>query len=91
VGTFEQRRRSMAIGETRAHHEALGLDEDDLRRLYYHMLLARRVDERSWILNRQGKAAFVISCQGQEAPRIGAAYNLRPGHDYLYPTTATPA
>jgi 2-oxoisovalerate dehydrogenase E1 component alpha subunit len=85
VGTFDQRRRSMAIRETRARHEALGLDEDDLRRLHYHMLLARRVDERSWILNRQGKAAFVISCQGQEAAQVGAAYNMRPGHDYLYP------
>src|SRR3712207_6157879 len=75
----------MAIGETRAHHEALGLDEDDLRALYYHMLLARRVDERSWILNRQGKAAFVISCQGHEATQVGVAYNLRPGYDYVYP------
>ncbi len=75
----------MAIGETRARYEALGLDEDDLRRLHYHMLRARRVDERSWILNRQGKAAFVISCQGHEATQVGAAYSLRPGHDYLYP------
>src|SRR5919202_3623022 len=75
----------MAIRETSAGHEALGLDEDDLRRLHYHMLLARRVDERSWILNRQGKAAFVISCQGQEGAQVGAAYNMRPGHDYLYP------
>jgi len=49
------------------------------------MLLARRVDERSWILNRQGKAAFVISCQGQEGCQVGAAYNLRPGYDYVYP------
>ena len=75
----------MAIRETSARHEALGLDEDDLRRMHYHMLLARRVDERSWILNRQGKAAFVISCQGQEGAQVGAAYNLRPGYDYLYP------
>ena len=75
----------MAIRETRARHEALGLDEDDLRRLHYHMLLARRVDERSWILNRQGKAPFVISCQGQEGAQVGAAYNLRPGDDFLYP------
>ncbi|HEX2728268.1 MAG TPA: thiamine pyrophosphate-dependent dehydrogenase E1 component subunit alpha [Rubrobacteraceae bacterium] len=75
----------MAIRETGARHEALGLGEEDLRRLHYHMLRARRVDERSWILNRQGKAAFVISCQGQEAAQIGAAYNLRPGYDYLYP------
>jgi 2-oxoisovalerate dehydrogenase E1 component alpha subunit len=75
----------MAVEETRARHEALGLDEDDLRRIYYHMLLARRVDERMWILNRQGKAAFVISCQGHEAAQVGAAYNLRPGYDYVYP------
>src|SRR5215210_9171770 len=75
----------MAIRETHARHGALGLSEDDLRRLHYHMLRARRVDERSWILNRQGKAAFVISCQGQEAAQVGAAYNLRPGHDYVYP------
>ena len=75
----------MAVEGTRARHEALGLDEDDLLKIYRHMLLARRVDERSWILNRQGKAAFVISCQGQEAAQVGAAYNLRPGYDYLYP------
>ena len=75
----------MAIGETRAEHEVLGLGEDDLKRIYRFMLLARRTDERSWILNRQGKAAFVISCQGQEAAQVGAAYNLRRGHDYVYP------
>src|SRR5918911_2522105 len=75
----------MAIRETSAGHEALGLDADDLRRMHYYMLLARRVDERSWTLNRQGKAAFVISCQGQEAAQVGAAYNLRPGNDFLYP------
>jgi 2-oxoisovalerate dehydrogenase E1 component alpha subunit len=75
----------MAVEGTRARHEALGLDEDDLLKIYRHMLLARRVDERSWILNRQGKAAFVISCQGQEAAQVGAAFNLRPGYDYLYP------
>src|ERR687896_1229167 len=75
----------MTIRETSARHEALGLDEDDLRRMHYNMLVARRVDERSWILNRQGKAAFVISCQGQEGCQVGAAYNLRPGYDYVYP------
>jgi 2-oxoisovalerate dehydrogenase E1 component alpha subunit len=75
----------MAVEETRARHEALGLDEDDLLRMYRTMLLARRTDERMWILNRQGKAAFVISCQGQEGCQVGAAYNLRPGYDYVYP------
>src|SRR5918997_6878631 len=75
----------MAVEETRTRHESLGLGEEDLQKIYHHMLLARRVDERSWILNRQGKAAFVISCQGQEGCQVGAAYNLRPGHDYVYP------
>src|SRR3712207_6716868 len=75
----------MAVEETRARHETLGLGDDDLLKIYHHMLLARRVDERMWTLNRQGKAAFVISCQGQEAAQVGAAYNLRPGRDYVYP------
>jgi 2-oxoisovalerate dehydrogenase E1 component alpha subunit len=75
----------MDLKEARARHEELGLSEDDLLKMYETMLLARRVDERMWILNRQGKAAFVISCQGQEATQVGAAYDLRPGYDYVYP------
>ncbi len=75
----------MDLKGARAGHKALGLEDDDLLRMYHCMLLARRVDERMWILNRQGKAAFVISCQGQEAAQVGTAYNLRPGYDYVYP------
>src|SRR5919107_164428 len=72
----------MAIREISAGHEALGLDEDDLRRMHYHMLLARRVDERSWILNRQGKAAFVISSapvgvQYPQAAGTALAFKMR--------------
>jgi 2-oxoisovalerate dehydrogenase E1 component alpha subunit len=75
----------MAMERTRARHEDLGLDESDLVRLYRGMLLTRRTDERSWTLNRQGKAAFVVSCQGQEAAQVGSAVHIRPGHDYVYP------
>jgi 2-oxoisovalerate dehydrogenase E1 component alpha subunit len=57
----------MDLKATRSGHETLGLGDDDLLKMYRCMLLVRRVDERSWILNRQGKAAFVISCQGHEA------------------------
>ncbi len=74
----------MAIKETRAGREA-HLGDDDLLKIYRYMLLARRVDERSWVLNRQGRAAFVVSCQGHEAIQVGAAYSLRPGYDYVYP------
>ena len=75
----------MDLKGAEAGHEALGLGDDDLLKIYHHMLLARRVDERMWTLNRQGKAAFVISCQGQEAAQVSVAYNLRPGRDYVYP------
>jgi 2-oxoisovalerate dehydrogenase E1 component alpha subunit len=77
--------RRMDLKAARSGHEALGLGDDDLLKMYRYMLLARRVDERSWILNRQGKAAFVISGQGHEAAQVGVAYNLRPGYDYVYP------
>jgi 2-oxoisovalerate dehydrogenase E1 component subunit alpha len=73
------------VKDARTRHEALGLEDDDLLEIYRCMLLARRVDERSWTLNRQGKAAFVISCQGHEAAQVGTAFNLRPGKDYVYP------
>ncbi|WP_051074266.1 thiamine pyrophosphate-dependent dehydrogenase E1 component subunit alpha [Effusibacillus pohliae] len=53
--------------------------------MYYYMLLARRLDERQWLLNRAGKVPFVISCQGQEAAQVGAAYALDRQHDYVCP------
>ena len=81
----------MAIGETRAEHEVLGLGEEDLRKIYRFMLLARRTDERSWILNRQGKAAFVISCQGQEAAQVGAPTTSAPATTTSTRTTETTA
>src|SRR3954452_7880913 len=63
----------------------LGLSSDELRRMYMTMLLARKLDERLWVLQRQGKIAFVISGQGQEAAQVGAAWALRPGQDWLHP------
>lgn len=75
----------MTVERTRVRHESLGPQESDLRSMHRSMLLARRIDERMWLLNRRGRAAFVISCQGQEAAQVGAAYNLRPGYDYVYP------
>src|SRR5215210_2060119 len=59
----------------------LGLTEDTLREMYYFMLLARLLDERMWLLNRQGKAPFVISCQGHEAIQIGVCMAMERGKD----------
>lgn len=37
----------------------------DLLHAYRLKVLARTIDEREWMLNRQGKIPFVVSCQGQ--------------------------
>ena len=66
-------------------HEEIGLTNDDLLKMYETMLMARRVDERMWLLNRAGKIPFVISCQGQEAAQVGAAFALDNTKDYIAP------
>ena len=60
----------------------MSLTNDDLRKLYELMLLTRRIDERMWALNRQGKVAAMASCQGQEAAQVGSVYALQP-QDYI--------
>lgn len=66
-------------------HTALGLADQDVLDMYYTMLLARKIDERMWLLNRAGKIPFVISCQGQEAAQVGAAFALDREIDYVAP------
>jgi 2-oxoisovalerate dehydrogenase E1 component alpha subunit len=68
-----------------AMHEQLGLSAERLLQMYETMLLARAVDERQWILNRQGRQAFHISCQGHEASGVGSAFALDPSRDVLVP------
>ena len=65
--------------------QELGLSKNDLLEMYYQLVLARTLDERIWLLNRQGKTAFVISCAGQEATQVGFAKALKPGHDVVWP------
>ncbi|MGM8213355.1 thiamine pyrophosphate-dependent dehydrogenase E1 component subunit alpha [Virgibacillus sp. W0430] len=66
-------------------HEALGLTDDQALEIYRTMLLARKIDERMWLLNRAGKLPFVVSCQGQEAAQVGAAFALNRDADYIAP------
>ena len=61
------------------------VDESTMLEMYRYMLLARAMDERMWLLNRTGKAPFVISCQGHEAAQVGAAFALRRGTDFTLP------
>ncbi len=66
-------------------HMELGLSDKDVLDIYETMLLARRLDERMWLLNRSGKIPFVISCQGQEAAQVGAAFALNREKDFVFP------
>ncbi len=66
-------------------HKELGLSDQEVLGIYETMLLARRIDERMWLLNRSGKIPFVISCQGQEAAQVGAAFALDREKDYVLP------
>ena len=60
------------------------ISEDMQREMFWMMLLARRTDERAWVLHRQGKIAFHISAMGHEACQVGTAYAMRRGFDYLH-------
>jgi len=53
--------------------------------MFQTMLLARAIDERQWILNRQGRMPFHISCQGHEASGVGSAFALDPTRDVMVP------
>jgi 2-oxoisovalerate dehydrogenase E1 component alpha subunit len=63
----------------------MSLNDETLKEMYWLMLLARRLDERSWVLHRQGKVAFHISGIGHEAAQIGAVFALRLGQDWFVP------
>jgi 2-oxoisovalerate dehydrogenase E1 component alpha subunit len=64
---------------------AESLSQDRLLEMYETMLLSRKLDERMWILHRQGKVAFHISGLGQEACQVGAAFAMERGKDWLHP------
>src|SRR5690625_508538 len=66
-------------------HKELGLSDEHVIDMFKTMLLARKIDERMWLLNRAGKIPFVISCQGQEAAQVGAAFALDRDNDYIAP------
>jgi TPP-dependent pyruvate/acetoin dehydrogenase alpha subunit len=67
----------------------LDLSEADLRHLYTTMVRVRKMDEKLILLQRQGRIGFYLSCLGQEACHIGAAYALNED-DWIYPHYRNP-
>ena len=65
-------------------HAGPKLGGEELLEMYRIMVLSRTLDERIWLLNRQGKAAIVASSQGQEAAQVASVWALRKGYDQFY-------
>lgn len=61
------------------------LSAETLLEMLWFMILSRRLDERAWILHRQGKIVFHISGMGHEAAQVAAAFTINRGVDYVHP------
>ena len=68
-----------------AGHEELGLEDKQLIEMYRLMLMARRMDDRMWALNRQGRAPFVVGSSGHEAIQVASVMALDRANDWLLP------
>ena len=56
-----------------------------LRRIYEIALLSRAVEERFWLLSRQGVASFVLTPRGHDIAQIASGAAIRRGHDSVWP------
>lgn len=66
-------------------HRGLGLTDDQLVEMYRLMLMTRRVDDRMWALQRQGRAAFVLGSSGHEAIQVASVFALDRAKDWILP------
>ncbi len=67
------------------NHRDLGLSDDQMVEMYRLMLMARRVDDRMWALQRQGRADFVLGASGHEAIQVGSVFALDREKDWILP------
>lgn len=68
-----------------AEHRELGLEDKQVVEMYRLMLMARRMDDRMWALNRQGRAPFVVGSSGHEAIQVASVMALDYNDDWLLP------
>ncbi len=73
------------VAELQESHQTLGLSDEQVLDMYRSILLARRLDERIWALNRQGRASFVVSASGHEGSQIPPVMALDPEIDWALP------
>ena len=60
-----------------------GLDAAGAVAMYRTMVLSRLLDERVWLLNRQGKVGIAASAQGHEAAQVATVEALDPSRDHF--------
>ncbi|MPZ51623.1 MAG: tungsten formylmethanofuran dehydrogenase [Acidimicrobiia bacterium] len=75
----------MTLSEVAPRHREVGLDDDTVLEMYRLMLMARRMDDRMFALNRQGRAPFVVGSSGHEGIQVASAMALDKDSDWLLP------
>ena len=75
----------MTTLDTQPEHRSLGLSDEDVVEMYRLMLMCRRVDDRMWALQRQGRAAFVLGSSGHEAIQVASVFALDRQKDWVLP------
>ncbi len=66
-------------------HRRLGLTDTQVVEMYRLMLTTRRVDDRMWALQRQGRADFVLGASGHEAIQVASVFALDKEKDWVLP------
>ncbi len=67
------------------HHQDLDLRDEDVVEMYRLMLTARKMDDRMFALNRQGRVPFVVGSSGHEAAQVASTMALDPEVDWILP------
>jgi pyruvate dehydrogenase E1 component alpha subunit len=65
------------------------LADEEIRKLYEWMILARTLDEKAFKLQREGRLGTYASILGQEATQVGSAFALQPS-DWMFPSFREP-
>ena len=79
---------AVAVAQRNMDADALpdGLTAADLVEVCRQMVLVRTMDERIWMMNRQGKVPIAASCQGHEAAELGSLLAAQKDGDcFLFP------
>lgn len=72
----------MSTTSKQSNNLAPAISIERLVELYETMVLSRYLDQRVWLLNRQGKAAIAASAQGHEATQVACIEATDPSKDH---------